>query len=242
MRALVLAAGRGTRLGRLTAQQPKPLIEVAGRPLIAHVLSGVASAGVEGVALVAGYRAAQLRQYLGDGARFGLAVTWFEQPYPEGTARAAALAREYLREEPFLFAWGDVLVKPHNYRAAIDASASHDGSLCVNAVVDPFAGAAVYVDAAGSVTRLIEKPPAGASTTRWNNAGIGLLPPAVWRHVDALEPSPRGEYDLPSAIAALIQGGARLKAVPITGPWFDVGTPESLAEARATFEVAHARP
>ena len=240
MKALVLAAGRGSRLGRLTDGQPKPLIEVAGRPLIAHVLSGIAGAGIIQVAVVAGYRAARLHAFVGDGAAFGLSVTWFHQPRPEGTARAATLARTFLSGEPFLFAWGDILVQPPNYRAAIDASHGVDGSLCVNPVADPSAGAAVYVDASGLVTKLVEKPPPRTSTTTWNNAGIGVLPPDIWPHVDALGPSSSGESDLPSAIATLIAGGARLRAVPVNGPWFDIGTPESLAAARATFEVAHA--
>jgi dTDP-glucose pyrophosphorylase len=85
------------------------------------------------------------------------------------------------------------------------------------------------------VERLVEKPPRGTSTTRWNNAGLGVLGPSIWSYINALTPSARGEYELPQAIAALVATGGAIRAVPVKGIWFDIGTPDDLALARAQF-------
>ena len=107
--------------------------------------------------------------------------------------------------------------------------------LGVNEVDDPWAGAAVYVDEQWRVQKIVEKPPQGSSDTRWNNAGLGVLGPEIWPHVDALQPSARGEYELPQAIAALVASGANVGAVPVRGQWFDIGTAEDLETARREF-------
>jgi NDP-sugar pyrophosphorylase family protein len=235
MKAVVLAAGRGTRLGELARQTPKALLLVGGEPLLARILRGIAGAGVAEAAVVTGHLGERIRQACPSGAIAGVRIQWFEQPAPEGTARAVARARAFLGDGSFLFAWGDIAVEPSNYRAVVEAAAAADGALAVNEVADPAAGAAVEIGADGFVRQILEKPPPGTSSTPWNNAGIGVLPAAVWGHIDALQASPRGEYELPQAIDALARSGCRLRAVPIAGPWFDIGTPESLAAARAAF-------
>ena len=233
-KAVLLAAGRGTRLGALTERFPKPMLEVAGRPIIGHILAGLAGAGITEVFIVTGHCADLLEQGVGDGADHGVRVRYLRQPSPDGTARAVSLARQHLESEPFFFGWGDILVQARSYQQVLEAARPpFDGALAVNPVDDPCAGAAVYVDPGMRILRMVEKPPRGTSTTGWNNAGLGVLPPTIWPLVDALSPSSRGEYELPQAIAALVQRGTPVRAVPITGPWFDIGTPEDLARARA---------
>lgn len=233
--AVLLAAGRGTRLGDLTRETPKPLLEVGGKPIIFRILEGLAEAAVRDVTVVTGHVAEQLEAALGDGSRWGVALRCVRQERLDGTARAATLARPFLRGRPFFVGWGDIVVEAVNYARVIEGSAETGAAIAVNEVDDPWAGAAVYVDDAMRVLRIVEKPPKGASTTRWNNAGLAVLPQAIWEQVDRLQPSPRGEYELPQAIAALVASGHPVVAVPIAGPWFDIGTPENLAEARRYF-------
>lgn len=234
-RAVLLAAGRGTRLGDLTRDIPKPLLEVGGRPIIFRIIEGLAEAGVRDVTVITGHLAEALEVALGNGSRWGVTLRCIRQERLDGTARALALARPFLRDSPFFVGWGDIVVETSNYARILEAGASAGAAIAVNEVDDPWAGAAVYVDGAMRVLQMVEKPPRGSSTTSWNNAGLAVLPPAIWDEIGRLEPSARGEYELPQAVAAFVAAGHPVVAVPIEGPWFDIGTPECLAEARRYF-------
>ncbi len=132
---------------------------------------------------------------------------------------------------------GDVVIDPHEYRATIDEFTRTPCAalLTLNAVDDPWRGAAVYVDAQWNVLRLVEKPPRGSSQTGWNNAGLAVLTPGIFDYAARLQASPRGEYELPHAIAAMAANGCRVRARPLRGFWSDLGTPADLAAAEATF-------
>ncbi|MGI8926437.1 MAG: nucleotidyltransferase family protein [Tepidiformaceae bacterium] len=233
MKAVLLAAGRGTRLGAITANYPKALLEVGGVPVIARILGGLARAGIEDITIVTGHLASLLEAEIGNGGESGVRIRYVRQDSADGTARALALARDWLGEEPFFFSWGDVLVDPANYRGVLRAARFADHAIAVNEAEDPWAGAAVYIEKATmAVTRIVEKPPKGTSGTRWNNAGFGVLGPGIWPEIGQLQPSERGEYELPRAIARLVACGAHVRAVPVEGYWFDIGTPDELERAR----------
>jgi dTDP-glucose pyrophosphorylase len=237
MIGIILAAGRGTRMGTLTAQVPKPLLRVRGRPIIEHILGGFRSAGVRDVVIVTGYRGDQVRAFLGDGSPLGLRYTYRHQSEPTGTASALLLARDALGAEPFMLSWADILIERGEYAAAVAAfrATSADAVLVVNAVADPWRGAAVYVDEAWRVVRLVEKPPARTSATPWNNAGVFVFTPAILAYAERTVASPRGEYELPQAIAAMIDDNRVVRAHPLRGFWSDVGTPEDLAACERSF-------
>ena len=99
--------------------------------------------------------------------------------------------------------------------------------LGVRDVDDPWQGAAVY-EAGGTVTRVVEKPPRGTSTTRWNSAGLYAMRPAVFPYLDRLVPSPRHEYELTSIFEMMLQERVELRISAIEGRWRDVGRPEDL--------------
>jgi dTDP-glucose pyrophosphorylase len=232
MMAVILAAGRGTRMGALTAHTPKPLLRLRGRPIIEHILAGLRTAGIDAAIIVTGYRGEQIEAHLGDGNRFGLRLTYLRQDRPEGTAKALLLA-DTAAHEPFVLSWSDVVVAPSNYAVLIADFVRRpcDALLMVNEMDDPWRGAAVYVDDEWQVTELIEKPPRGTSRTRWNNAGLFVFTPLIFTYAARLPPSVRGEYELPQAIAAMIQDGRAVRACAVRGFWSDLGTPEDLAAA-----------
>ena len=231
--AVVLAAGRGTRMGALTAATPKPLLPVGGRPLIEHILRGVAAAGIRRAVVVIGYLGDAIEQALGTGERLGLQLTYCRQADTDGTAHALLLTEPLVSSEDCLVSWGDILVPQPFYREFLDAFARApcDAQLAVNEVEDPWRGAAVYVDDDWRVVRLEEKPSPGTSTTRWNNAGILLHTPPAFGYARRVAASPRGEYELPQAVAQMVRDGCVVRAVPVRGAWCDVGTPEDLAAA-----------
>jgi dTDP-glucose pyrophosphorylase len=238
MRAVILAAGRGTRMGTLTASTPKPLLRLRGRPIIDHILLGLRDAGVCEAVVVTGYLGTQIEACLGDGARLDMHLTYRRQTHPTGTAQALLLARDALVEQPFLLSWGDIVVAPRTYADVAAAFAAHpcDALLTVNPVDDPWRGAAVYVDDTLRVTRLVEKPPRGSSQTRWNNAGLFAFTPLVLAYAERLPPSARGEYELPQALSAMVDDGCLVRALPVEGFWSDLGTPEDLAAAERHFD------
>ena len=233
MIAVILAAGRGTRMGLLTANVPKPLLALRGRPIIDHILTGLRAAGIDEAVVVTGYLAEQIERHLGTGEALGMRLSYRRQARPEGTARALLLARDAIEEEPFLLSWGDIVVEPEQYAVLLDEHrrAPCDALLSVNATDDPWQGAAVYVDEHWRVTRLVEKPPRGSSQTPWNNAGIVVCTPLVLQYAQRLPASARGEYELPQAIAAMIADGREVRACPVRGFWSDLGRPEDLAMA-----------
>jgi NDP-sugar pyrophosphorylase family protein len=231
--AVLLAAGRGTRMKELTAETPKPMLPILGRPLLEHILTALRSAAIDRFVIITGYQAERIEEHFGDGSRFGVGVCYRRQVVQDGTARALLLGREGVGRNPFLLGWGDILTDPKNYMGLVSTfgATKPGGVLSVNWVEDPCRGAAVYVDAENRIERIVEKPPAGTSKTHWLNSGIGVFEPVIFDYAEKVRPSPRGEYEIPDAIAAMIGDGLTLRAYPLEGFWSDVGTPEDLARA-----------
>ena len=227
-KAVILAAGRGTRMGELTRELPKPLIPLNGRPMLLHILDRIAAAGVEEVLLVTGYLADQMEAVaLGH----GLPVSFRRQSTVNGTAKAALLAREWVGESAFLLTYGDILAEPEHYAGMRDCFAGTAGVLAARYVEDPYQGAAIYVDESRRVQKIIEKPERGTSSTHWNSAGIYVFSPVVFAELERVPLSERGEYEATSAISQMLDAGQTLRMFALEGTWMDVGRPEDLAAA-----------
>jgi dTDP-glucose pyrophosphorylase len=227
MIAVVPAAGRGSRLGQVTAELPKALVEVGGTPVLFRVIDCLMSAGVDRIVVVLGHLGDQVEAALSD---MTWPVTTARQDEPRGTADALMAAHHHVGRRPFAYAWGDLVMPPSAYAAVIDASV-RGPAMAVNRVADPSAGAAVTV-ADGSVTSIIEKPPPGTSLTPFNASGVGVLPAEAWDHLAAVKPSPRGELEITSALASMIDSGIVVQAIEVDTV-IDIGTPEGLSAAEA---------
>src|SRR5207249_3572890 len=116
----ILAAGRGTRMRELTANVPKPMIEVHGKPVLQHILEGLRNAGIGDLLLIVGYRAEAVREFFGDGSRYNVAIRYVTQTVQDGTGRVVELARDFIDNRPFILAYGDILVDPMNYGRLVD--------------------------------------------------------------------------------------------------------------------------
>jgi dTDP-glucose pyrophosphorylase len=229
-KAVVLAAGRGTRMKSLTDDCPKPMIPLSGRPLLAHLVERMEEAGLREILLITGYKAHVIEDYFRDHPPALATLSYRLQEPQNGTAKAALLGREFVGSQPFLLTFGDILVDTGVYREMFRRFAAAEAILAVNPVDDPYRGAAVYL-ADGRVTQLIEKPPKGTSTTPWNNAGIYCLGPRVFEELAHVGLSPRGEYELTDAIRQMLQAGVEFGYYEIQGFWRDVGSPEDLPQA-----------
>lgn len=231
-RAVVLAAGRGKRMMPLTANCPKPLLPVAGQPIMERILRGLRLAGITEAVIVHGYLKEMIEEYFGDGARVDMRLHYREQDPPNGTAGALLQVEDLCQGEPFMLHWGDILISPSNYPAVLrDYYATTPRPAIVeglNWMDDPAAGAAVYRGEGNRVVRIQEKPEPGTSTTNWNNAGVFVLSPAVWPYVKQVTPSPRGELEFTDVLHMMIRDGKYVFGHELTGLWSDVGTPQVL--------------
>jgi NDP-sugar pyrophosphorylase family protein len=227
--AVVLAAGRGTRLRTVTGDLPKPLLPLHGKPLVEHVLDSLRAAGFGRFLLVVGYRHELFyARFAGDES-----VHFALQDPVDGTGSAARLAEGFVRGGPFLLMFGDILASPEDIGALWRRLLGDERAaavIAVKAVDDPWQGAAVY-EQDGAVTEIIEKPPYGTSSTRWNSAGIFAFRPAIFDALARIERSPRGEYELTDGLRKLLEAGHRVLAHPLEHGWRDVGRPEDLSAA-----------
>ncbi len=217
-------------MGGLTSEVPKPMLPVAGKPLLEHILDRMRAAGVLRAMLVTGYRAEVVEAHF---ASYPMEIECRRQEPANGTGSAALLGESFTGGQPFLLAYGDILTPADNYSgigAALVGDAEAEMALAVKHVDDPYQGAAVYVTD-GAVTRIVEKPPRGESATNWNNAGLYAFRPSIYDELHQVEPSPRGEYELTCAIGSMLEKRRRLIAYELRGGWRDVGRPEDLAVA-----------
>ena len=228
-KAMLLAAGRGTRMRELTLDVPKPMIPVRGKPILQHIVEGLRDAGITDVLIVVGYRAEVVRDFFKDGSAFGVRVSYVEQVVQDGTGRVVELGREFCGGDPFILSYGDILTDPANY-VSLAAMGSEEAVITVKRATELSAGGAVFVNEQMEMTDLKEKPKPEEAHTPWYNAGIYRFGPSIFTHTAALQPSPRGEYELTDAIRALAQSGNVVKALELTGEWADVRDPEVLSE------------
>ncbi len=228
-KAVILAAGRGTRMRELTDDLPKPMIPVRGKPILQHIAEGLRSAGVDRLLLIVGYREDVVRDFFGDGSKFGISVSYERQVVQDGTGRVVELAKVFTGDDPFLLSYGDILLDPRNY-AVLAAPGDEAAIVSVKHSEDVSKGGAVFVDDDFNMTDLREKPQPGEPTSPWYNAGVYMFRPAIYDFTAKLEKSPRGEYELTDAIRAQALSGQRVRAFELLGDWADVRDPEVLAE------------
>jgi dTDP-glucose pyrophosphorylase len=233
-KAVILAAGRGTRMRELTAELPKPMIEVRGKPVLQHIVEGLRDAGILDCLIVVGYRADAVQDFFGDGSRYNVAIQYKTQTVQDGTGRVVELAHDFVTDHPFILAYGDILVDPANYKRVVDLSDDVEAMLTVTRGEDVSKGGAVFVNDRMAVVDIREK------SDRWSglsqdaipfyNAGLYAFRPSIFDFTAKLKPSPRGEYELTDAIRELAQSGKKVKALELTGEWADVRDPEILAK------------
>lgn len=230
-KAVILAAGRGTRMRELTDDIPKPMVEVRGTPILESIVRGLVQNGIREILIVVGYRKEVIIDYFGEGDGFDCRVEYIEQVVQDGTGKVVELAKDFSAGDPFILSYGDILVPPQSYAPLADFT-DVDGKLTVKIDEDVRKGGAVFIED-GMVTGLIEKPKENEPTSPYYNAGIYAFSPVIFEYTSKLELSPRGEYELTDAIANQVKDGLRVAAVELAGDWADVRDPDVLRELNA---------
>ncbi len=240
MRAVVLVGGEGTRLRPLTSTVPKPVVTLVDRPFMAYMLEWLARHGVDEVVLACGFMPVMLRDALGDGARFGLHLTYVEEPEPRGTGGAVRFADEQLEGglgERFLVLNGDVLTDL-DLRAQIDhhEAAGARATLALVPVEDPTAYGLVRLHDDHAVAGFLEKPSPEEIDTNLISAGAYVLERSV---LDLIEPGANVSIERvvwPRLVGDGLHGHPHDPAY-----WIDIGTPERYLQGSADILAGRVR-
>jgi len=228
-KAVVLAAGRGTRMRELTVDLPKPMIEVRGKPVLQHIVEGLRDAGICEFLIIVGYRADAVQNFFGDGSRYKIEIQYATQAVQDGTGRVVDLARNFTGNSPFVLNYGDILIDPANYKRLADLPHDVEAIISVTRGEDTSKGGAVFLNDKMELVDLREKSKPGEATSPWYNAGLYTFRPSIFQFTARLKRSPRGEYELTDAIRTLAHSGKKVQALELSGEWADVRDPEILA-------------
>ena len=221
--AVLLAAGRGTRLRPHTDDMPKPMLPVNGRPTLDFVLCAVARAGVERVCIVTNHLEEKIITFVGDGSRWNLQATFAHQNELRGNGDALmSVPRAWIRDEPIMAVATDYILEENALLELAHAYDQYDAEIIMSLKECPrdemLLRSTVQVDSHWRVTRMIEKPKAQEILGPYAASILFILPPAIWEYLPKVQPSPRGEIEMQSAINQMIQDGLRAYGVHQPAP------------------------
>src|SRR5687767_14131473 len=202
-----MAGGEGTRLRPLTSNQPKPMMPIANRPMMEHIVELLKEHGFEDIVVTVAFLANTIRNYFGDGSEFGVRMVYATEETPLGTAGSVRNAMDELRDERFLVISGDVLtdvdlsaiVRFHEEKGAL-------ATIALKAMENPLEFGIVITREDGSIERFLEKPGWGQVFSDTINTGIYVLEPEIFDFVPAGRPADFSEDVFP----ALLEGGKPL--------------------------------
>ena len=230
LKGLILSGGKGTRLRPITYTSAKQLVPVANKPVLFYGIEAMARAGIHEVGIIiAPETGDEIRAAAGDGARFGVSITYIEQDQPLGLAHAVLTAEPFLGVAPFVMYLGDNLLQGGiEDLVAAFRSGRPDALILLTPVPDPEQyGVAELSD--GAVVRLVEKPP--QPKTNLALVGVYMFTSAVHAAARAIEPSGRGELEITDAIQYLVDDGMRVEPHVVKGWWKDTGRLEDMLAA-----------
>ena len=229
MKAVILAAGEGTRMRPLTANLPKPLLPVAGKPFLRHTLEAVRFTGIREATILVGWQGHRIRERFGRGQDLGLSLDYEEQPERLGTAHAIGQLRHHV-DGPFLSINGDVVVSGEALRGLL---AHHERTRSAVIALAEVSDARPYgvVEMDGDRVKAIEEKPR-SPRSNLINAGIYVFDPGIFPLIDATPKSTRGEYEITDALRVLV-AKQDVYGFRLPGEWLDVGRPWDLLRANA---------
>ncbi len=229
LEAIVLAAGEGTRLRPFTLSQPKVMIPIANKPILEYVIESLSQCDISDITLVVGYKKEKVMNYFESGKKFGVNLTYVEQPQQLGTAHAIKLAENSISNN-FLVLNGDNLISAQTIRDAID-DMSGDVTLLLT-IKENVKGYGVVTTEGNKVTQVIEKP--GTDVSHFINTGVYIFSPMVFDEIPYTKISLRGEYEITDTIQRMIDKQYDVKGVHTKSTWIDASYPWDLLNANAT--------
>ena len=234
MKGVILAGGLGARLRPLTHTGAKQLIPIANKPVLEYCIEDLKEAGICDIGIVVGYtpeRIKSITDTVGNGSRWGVNVTYIEQDAPRGIAHAIYCAKDFVGDQPFVVYLGDNMLKggiaPYVERFKTE---DIDAGILFVHVDDPKPYGVAVLDGNGKIIDIQEKPEQPPSDLVI--IGIYYFSPRVFRVIEQLNPSGRGEYEISDTLRVLIRSPAyRVNSARVNGWWDDTGTAEAVLRA-----------
>jgi glucose-1-phosphate thymidylyltransferase len=229
MKAVILAAGQGTRLRPVTLTMPKPLVPVANKPLISYAIDVLRNAGLTEIGIVVNGLDSPIVSSLGDGAALGVHLDYIVQSEQKGLAHAVNLTRDFVGDEPFCMLLGDNIFQDRMESLLREfPSSSNELAIALIEVPDPKRfGIAEVVD--GKIVRVVEKPQNPPSNLAIS--GAYLFRKSIFDAISVIKPSHRNELEITDAIQEVISSGRPVQAYQIQGWWIDAGKPDAIIQA-----------
>ena len=230
MKGIILHGGHGTRLRPLTHTGPKQLLPIANKPMSEYCLESIKEAGINEIAIIiGGIGSNKVREYYGDGEKFGVDITYIKQDEPRGIAHAIRLCKEFVANEKFLVFLGDNIIQKsiknfvENFK-----NSDYDSTVLLCEVDNPSRFGIADVNDE-KITKIIEKPKNPISNLAVT--GIYLLTPLIFEIIDNLKPSWRNELEITDALDELLKKNQNINYEKITDYWKDTGTPDDIIHA-----------
>ena len=231
MKAVILAAGKGTRMMPLTNSTPKPMLPVGGRPILEWLILRLREAEVRDILIVTNYLEDRIKDYFGDGSKFGVKVSYKTQEEPLGTANAFYSAYEWVGDSSFVALYGDHYLSEGAVKRLLKAHREGEATVSSTQVDDPSMYGTFGLDE-DIITKVVEKPPKGTEPSSYINLGVYVFPPRVFWHIERTPRSSRGEYEITDTMQDMINEGVTFRKHDMDEEeWLDIGYPWTLLEA-----------
>jgi glucose-1-phosphate thymidylyltransferase len=231
MKGVLLSGGKGTRLRPITHTGPKQLVPIANKPVLQYAIEDLRDAGITEIGVVLGTKGrAAIKEFLGDGSRFGVDVTYIVQGDALGLAHAVGCSRDFVGSDDFVVYLGDNMLKAGITELVDDfEQGEYDAGIALQRVENPHQFGIANIDEEGTVVDLIEKP--DDPPTDLALIGVYVFSPVIFDAIERIDPSWRGELEITDAIRVLLTDGRAIDSHIVHGWWKDTGKPGDVLAA-----------
>lgn len=231
IKGIILHGGHGTRLRPLTYTRPKQLLPIANVPMSLYSVNSLKNAGITNIALIiSGDNSSKVREYYGDGEKFGVKITYIVQDEPRGIAHAIGLCKNFIGDDKFVVFLGDnILLKDISDNVTCFSNSNDAAKIFLCEVSNPSQFGIADITQNGKIKKIMEKPK--NPPTNLAVIGIYFLTPIIFEIIEKLKPSWRNELEITDALQMLLEKDKPISYDIITNYWKDTGTADDIIDA-----------
>lgn len=234
LKAIIAAGGRGTRLRPLTFTSNKHLLPIANKPLLFYPLENIINCGIKDIGVVVNETRPAIESLLGDGHKWGVNITYINQPEPKGLANVVLVSQPFLGKSPFVYHLGDNIFSNGGIKHPVDHFVSSNADAVLTIVEHPenFRLGVPFFDAEGKLTKIVEKPQ--NPPNKFGVPGLYMFNHHVFEAFsgkDQVQPSARGEYEIVDLYNYMLSHGYKVEVAEFKGEWRDPGKFDDSLEA-----------